>query len=58
MSSAEQITATRTELEAAFKAWELGVNPSTDYSPDEWASFTPDQRASLSADYLIKLLKG
>lgn len=56
MSTDQTITATRDQLAAAFKTWEQGVNPEQDYTPEEWAAFTPEQRAEKSADYLIQLL--
>lgn len=57
MSAEQTITATRDQLAAAFKTWVDRVDPEQDYTPEEWAAFTHEQRAEKSADYLIKLLK-
>lgn len=57
MSTEQTITATRTELASAFKTWVDRVDPEQDYTPEEWAAFTPEQRSEKSADYLIKLLE-
>ena len=56
MSTDQTITATRDQLAAAFKTWADRVDPEQDYTPEEWAAFTPEQRAEKSADYLIQLL--
>lgn len=56
MSTEQTITATRTELAAAFKTWVDRVDPEQDYTPEEWEAFTPEQRSEKSADYLIQLL--
>lgn len=56
MSTEQTITATRTQLASAFKTWADRVDPAKDFAPEEWAAFTPEQRAEKSADYLIQLL--